>query len=66
MHGEARDELIEGLLALGVLEGSRDTVLEDQSFKTFFPQKFAVKIEAKDADIAKVGINAFAVCDRCL
>ena len=39
VHREARDELIEGLLELGILEGGRDRVLEADSYKLFFPHQ---------------------------
>ncbi len=39
VHREARDELIEGLLELGILEGARDDILEDESYKPFFPHQ---------------------------
>ena len=39
VHREARDELIEGLLGMDLLEGKRDEVLEDESYKRFFPHQ---------------------------
>ncbi len=39
VHREARDELIDGLLALGVLEGDKDDVLAAESYKAFFPHQ---------------------------
>jgi Xaa-Pro aminopeptidase len=39
VHRVARDELIEGLLDLGVLEGGKELVLEEESYKPFFPHQ---------------------------
>ena len=39
VHREARDELMDGLSALGVLEGGREEILEDESYKRFFPHQ---------------------------
>ena len=39
VHREARDELIEGLLELRILEGGKEDVLEDESYKSFFPHQ---------------------------
>ena len=39
IHRVARDELIEGLLALGVLEGGKEVVLQEESLKPFFPHR---------------------------
>ena len=39
VHREARDELIEGLLELGILEGAEEDVLESEAHKLFFPHQ---------------------------
>ncbi len=39
IHREARDELIDGLLELDILEGDRGAVVEDESYKRFFPHQ---------------------------
>lgn len=39
VHRVARDQLIEGLLELGILAGGKDGVLEEESFKPFFPHQ---------------------------
>ena len=39
VHREARDELIEGLLELGILEGAEEEVLEGETHKPFFPHQ---------------------------
>jgi len=39
IHHAARDTLVEGLLALGLLEGSKLDVIETESYKPFFPHQ---------------------------
>ena len=39
VHREACDELIDGLLELGVMEGDKDGVLAAKSYKAFFPHQ---------------------------
>ena len=39
VHREARDGLIDGLQGLGILVGSKDDVLEGETYKPFFPHQ---------------------------
>jgi Xaa-Pro aminopeptidase len=39
IHHAARDVLVEGLIALGVLEGDKAEVIESEAYKPYFPHQ---------------------------
>ena len=60
IHHTARDVLVDGLLALGVLEGSKAEVIDTEAYKSFFPHQTShwLGLEVHDVgDYATSGVS---------
>lgn len=63
IHQVARDVLVEGLIALGVLEGDKACVIESEAYKPYFPHQTSHWL---GLDVHDVGDYAFSGESRVL